>query len=188
MILGAALTPLTSSQDLNDLKTVGDYYAGGTVASTLQHCPVTGSFTLNVRSTTDNLQTSSRVIQTIVVNAVLPSIYRRTFTASGWSSWYLNYDESMLSQPTLLSPLATALGSLMARQSGFAGDADTLTAPGIYSHTENATNTPFPYGILIVFQTISNYTLQIDINLSSGKAFAFRTIGSVWKYLATDNS
>lgn len=41
---------------------------------------------------------------------IKPVTYVRNFANSSWSSWIRIYDESMLTNPTLLSPLAAALG------------------------------------------------------------------------------
>jgi len=77
---------------------------------------------------------------------------------------------------------ASVLGALIPHTTFVSGDVNEVKIVGVYGHNNNATNTPFPYGILIVFPAIgSNYQVQFDINLSTtGAKFALRLIGESW--------
>lgn len=80
--------------------------------------------------------------------------------------------------------LALVLGGLMSQSLGYTGSLNTLTTPGVYAHTNTATNTPFPYGVIVVFPAIGNYQIQLDVNLSSGASMAIRSgLTDTWKLL-----
>ena len=81
--------------------------------------------------------------------------------------------------PTL-AELASVLGGVRATSSGYSGSLNDLSSPSIVSYGAAATNTPFTYGVVITFQKVGNYQVQIAFNVSSGKKFATRIIPAEW--------
>lgn len=84
-------TIISSNQDLNNYKTVGEYYCStNTVAATLSNCPVTIAFHLSIIQHAGIRQ----IIKTYATNNV--RTYERNFYNNAWSPWYLTYTSETL--------------------------------------------------------------------------------------------
>lgn len=80
-------TTIASGTDINDLTTAGVYTCPTvTIANTLTNMPVSGSaFRLEVKY----LNNSNRIRQEFYLLSELSTYYARTYTSSGWKSWYM---------------------------------------------------------------------------------------------------
>lgn len=78
----------SAGDDLDLYKSPNNYYCPNTtVASSLQNCPTSLPFRLEVRT----LNGATRYIQRIIdgnPNNSIPHVYYRVFTANGWGNWY----------------------------------------------------------------------------------------------------
>lgn len=94
--------------------------------------------------------------------------YKRAINGSTWSSWIRVYDESILTNQTLLSPLASALGAIRYIGAVTSSNIDSKTEPGVYSHGDSVSGDG-GYGLVLVFGQSDGYLAQIDFMFYSGR-------------------
>lgn len=91
ILRGSELRPTSANPiDLNDLLTAGRYYVSSSDSPYATHKPddnVTAGFQLTIAEN----QLENRFVETFTYNnaSYVGKIYKRWYTASGWSSWYL---------------------------------------------------------------------------------------------------
>lgn len=87
--------PIANNTDLNNITTVGNYYATTAAAATLSHCPITGAFKLKVLY--DVRESAPTYIEQVFNPISSYDEYRRYKSGSAeWSDWHLtncNLDE-----------------------------------------------------------------------------------------------
>ena len=157
----------SQSVDLDTLNDPGKWHINGATAT---NSPTTGVFSLIVE-----VGLSKRRVQTAIDISTGETFRRVRTNTQAWQSWHQIYDTSLLTNSTLLSPLASALGVLRIYLDPLVDgvwDLDTLTVNTIQypptSHRPAATHTPISLQecavITLAMQQDWKYTIQFVIN------------------------
>jgi hypothetical protein len=112
------------------------------------------------------------------------TFYHRLYRDGVWGNWYRIYDESLLTKPALLSPLASALGGLTEKGSLSNSEQDTTFTTGYYRvNGTAATSCAADWGILIVMGWgVNNIITQFKIpaNYQHGTVFKRDYYNNQW--------
>ena len=136
--LGGAVKSIANNTDLNSITTPGEYYCpNGNTTATLANKPSSVVYGFNLKV---SIMAASGTLSQYLTS--YNRYYGRFKDGNSWSDWVEMYNESMLTNSSLLSPLASALGVQDTLRNG---DLNDLTVSGTW-RTISCTNAPTAYG------------------------------------------
>ena len=158
---GLQVHQISPSEDLNNITEQGIYYCS---TGTPQNAPVGWATYIVLKGTSDGYK-----LQFALSRSDTAKVYYRVKVGiNAWDDWAQFYNQSILTDSTILSTLASALGVIgNIKSSGFNGDLNTLTETGCYYFINSASNKPsvpsyeISNGELLVIRLMNDRYLQL---------------------------